>query len=161
MQPIVIGAPRRNWGLAALAAGVLTAIGGILIGVRFQPTAGWIILVACGAGTLFAGWQFYDARPRLVIDDRGVLDRTFAIGVIAWNDITDVTLKRVQGRTQLCLHLRNAAKYTTRLPPTLLRMVALNRELGLTDLSVDLTGLAGDPADLETNVRGRLKSTVD
>jgi hypothetical protein len=160
MQPVTIGAPRRHWLGFALAAGALTPIGGLMIGVRLQPIVGWIILVACGAGTLFAGWQFYDARPRMVIDDRGVLDRTFAIGVIPWDDITNVTLKRVQGRTQLCLHLRNAATYTSRLPPTLLRMVALNRELGLTDLSIDLTGLASDPADLETMLRGQLKSRV-
>jgi len=156
MQPVTIGAPRRHWLPVALATGVLAAIGGIMVGVRFQPVAGWIILVVCGAGALFAGWQYYDARARVVIDSRGILDRTFAIGIIPWGDITDVTLKRVQGRTQLCLHLRNAATYTSRLPSTLRRMVALNRELGLTDLAVDLTGLATDPVDLETMLRGQL-----
>ncbi len=160
MQPVIIGAPRRHWVPVAIVAGVLAAIGGVMIGMQFQPVVGWIILVVGGAGALFAGWQFYDARPRVVIDDRGVLDRTFAFGVIPWADITDVKLKRVQGRAQLCLYLRNAKQYTSRLPGTLQRMVALNRELGLTDLSVDLAGLPHDPADLELILRDRVKSTA-
>lgn len=160
MQPIIIGPPRRHWVPVAIVGGVLAAIGGVIIGMQFQPVVGWIMLVGGGAGALFAGWQFYDARPRVVIDDRGVLDRTFAIGVIPWGDITDVKVKRVQGRSQLCLYLRNAAKYTSRLPGTLQRMVALNRELGLTDLSVDLAGLPNDSADLEIVLRDRVKGTV-
>jgi hypothetical protein len=158
MHPFVLGAtPRRHWALVAIAASILAAVGGVMVGTQNRPVVGWVILVACGAAALFGAWQFYDARPRVVIDNRGILDRTFAIGVIPWADVTGVRLKRVQGRAQLCLDLRNAAKYTSRLPTMMQRVVSLNRELGLTDLSVDLTGLTADPTELETTLQEHLK----
>ena len=157
MLPIVIGNPRRHWGIAAVVATVLTALGGSLIGARFYPVVGWIIAIISGSAAAFAAWQFYDARPRVVINDHGVLDRAFAIGIIPWADITDVHLKRVNGRDQLCLDLRNTKAYTGRLPAALRPMVPLNRQLGLTDLAVDVTGLSMDTAQLENTLRERLQ----
>jgi hypothetical protein len=156
MDPVVIGARRRHWAVVAAVGTSLAVVGGALIGLQFRAAVGWVTLVVAGAAALFGAWQFYDGRPRVVIDDRGVLDRRFAIGLIPWTDIEGVRLKRMHGRAQLCLDLRDAAKYTSRLPSSLQRMVHLNRELGLTDLSVDLTGLTSDPVDLEARLRNEL-----
>lgn len=159
MYPIVIGSPRRHWAVTSLVAAALAALGIALIVAVRAVTVGWIALVVGGAGALFGAWQFYDARPRLIIDDRGILDRTFGIGLIPWSDIADVHLKSIQGRPQLCLDLRETKKYTSRLPQMMQRVVALNRQLGLTDLTVNLTGLTTDPRAVESSIRARLQAS--
>lgn len=159
MERIAIGPDRRQWVIVAAVGCSLAALGIVLILATRQVVVGWVALVICGAGGLFAAWQFYDMRPRVVIDDRGVLDRTFGIGVIPWDDIQDVHLKWTHGRPQLCLDLRNAKRYTARLPQMLQRVAALNRELGLTDLSVDLSGATPDPATIEAAIRHHVTSS--
>jgi hypothetical protein len=156
MHAVIIGSPRRHWAFIATIAFACAALGVVGIVLAHRSVVAWVVAIVGGAAALIAAWEFHDRRPRLVIDDRGVLDRRLAVGTIAWDDIQDVHVKRVNGRPQLCLDLPNAAKYTSRLPQPLRRLVPLNRQLGLTDLSVDLTGLATDPLDLEAAVRDEL-----
>jgi hypothetical protein len=156
MERISIGSSRLKWavmlvgGLGFVAAGVL-----ILIGDP-RSLIGWTSVTFFGAASVLFTWQLFDARPRVVIDSRGVLDRTLWVGLIEWEDIRDVHLKRMLGNAFLCLELRDPAKYTSRLSPVVRRMVALNRRLGFTDLSVNLVGLKADPVQVEELVRKEL-----
>jgi hypothetical protein len=131
MYPIVIGSPRRHWAIIAVVALALAALGVAGVVISHRSVVAWALVVVGGACGLTAAWEFHDRRPRVVIDDRGILDRALAIGTIPWHDIQDVHVKRVSGRHQLCLDLSNAAKYTSRLSAPLRRIVSLNRELGL------------------------------
>jgi hypothetical protein len=144
--------------VTAAVATALTLASGAWIAADHRSAVAWIAAVAFGACASFAGWQFYDARPRLVIDDRGVLDRTFAIGVIPWRDIRGVELKRIHGHPHLCLTLDSAAAYTTRLSPMLQRVVALDRQMGFTDLCVSLAGSPVDADQIVTSVRQHISS---
>jgi len=49
----------------------------------------WTGIVFFGGGALVIGWQLFDTRPRVVIDDRGIFDRSLRIGVIEWHDVSD------------------------------------------------------------------------
>jgi hypothetical protein len=157
MHPVVIGSARRRWAFIAVIAFAFAALGVAGIVIAHRSVVAWVVAIIGGAGGLIAVWEFYDRRPRVVIDDDGVLDRALAVGIFAWDDIQDVRVTRVNGRPQLCLDLSNAAKYTSRLPQALRPIVPLNRQLGLTDLSVDLSGLATDPAALEATIKDELK----
>lgn len=158
MDAVVIGSPRRHWAVIAVIALACAALGVLGIMMAHRSVAAWIVAIVAGALGLIAAWEFHDRRPLMVIDDQGVRDRRLAVGTIAWADIQDVHVKRVNGRPQLCLDLPNAAKYTSRLPQPLRKLVPLNRQLGLTDLSVDLTGIATDPLVLEAAIRNELKT---
>jgi hypothetical protein len=160
MQPIVSGSVRRHWGTISVVASCLVALGVVLIGTNHHSVVGWVSVVVFGACGLLAAWQFHEGRPRVVIDDRGVLDRTFAIGTIPWDDIRAVHVKRLQGHAHLCLDLKQTGKYTGRLSPMLRRVVALNRELGLTDLSVNLDGVSPDPEQVEALIRAELATRL-
>lgn len=157
MHPVVIGAARRHWASIAVIALACAALGVVGVIITRHSVVAWLMTIAGGAAGSIAAWEFHDQRPRVVIDDHGVLDRALAVGTISWNDILDVHVKRVNSRPQLCLDLQNAAKYTSRLPQPLRRIVALNRQLGLTDLSVDLTGLPTDPIAVEAAIRDELQ----
>ena len=157
MHPVVIGSTRRHWAVIAVIAFAIAALGVAGIIIAHRSMVAWVVTIIGGAGGLIAAWEFHDRRPRVVIDDDGVRDRALAVGTIAWDDIQDVRVMRVNGRPQLCLDLPHAAKYTSRLPQPLRRIVPLNRQLGLTDLSVDLSGLATDPTALEAAIKDELR----
>ena len=89
--------------------------------------------------------QLVDRRPRIVIDDNGVLDRTLKVGIINWEDIRSAFLKRSAGQPFICLDLVDPGKYTGRLSPLVRGMVQLNHKLGFTDLSLNLGGTEVNP----------------
>src|SRR6266851_5277003 len=57
----------------------------------------WAGILFSGAGSLVPAWQFFDARPRLTIDESGICDRTLGVGVIPWSEITDAYIKSIHG----------------------------------------------------------------
>jgi len=156
MRPIVAGPPRQPWTTFAGVAGVMAAASIGWIAANYRSPVPWLAAVICGTCALYGGWCLYDARPRLVIDDRGVLDRTFGIGRVPWRDVQGVELKAMHGQPHLCLTLRNAAAYTDRLAPQLRRIVTLDRQLGFSDLSISLAGASATPADVLAAARTQL-----
>ena len=135
---------------AFVAAGIL------LLVLHQYLLVAWLNIVFFGAGAIVFAMQVVDRRPRIVIDDQGILDRTLKVGRIEWEDIRAVFLKRSQGQPFLCLELVDPSKYTQRLSPLLRRMVQLNRKLGFTDLSLNLGGTNVDPDYVEDLLRKEL-----
>jgi hypothetical protein len=149
MDPIVLGAARGRWLLLLVVALCFVAAGVLMIASGDALLVGWMSVAFFGACAVVFVWQLLDRRPRIVIDDRGILDRTLRVGVIEWGDVEGAYLRRIQGNPFLCLELRDPEKYTARLSPTLRRVVALNRTLGFTDLSLNLTGVDVAPELVE------------
>jgi hypothetical protein len=145
MEPIVFRSARGKL-LVYLVGSLAIMIAGACLVVAGRGTlAGISIIGFSGGGAAMFAWQIFDARPRLVIDDRGVFDRTLNVGVIAWDDILDAQPAEISGQAFVALRLRNAAKYTDRLGPVHRRLVALNESLGLSALNVNLAALDADP----------------
>ncbi len=143
MERIVAQSSRLRLFVLALAGACFVAGGVFLLAVDKSPEGtlvGWMSIVFFGGCTLVFLWQLFDTRPRLIIDDRGVWDRTLKVGVVEWHDISDAYVKHIQGNPFVCIALRDPTKYTRRLSPLLRRMASLNRALGFTELSLNLTG---------------------
>jgi len=156
MTPIVIQASRRKW-VAFLIGAVCFVAGGVLIVAHgVGALVGWMNILFFGGCALIFAFNVFDRRPRIVIDDDGILDRTLKVGLIEWADIRSVHLKHSQGQPFLCLDLRDSTKYTERLSPILRRMVALNHLLGFTDLSLNLIGADVAAEQVEELVRKEL-----
>ena len=119
--------------------------------------AGWANIVFFGGCTLVFAYNVFDRRPRIIIDDDGILDRTLKVGLIEWADIEGAFLRENAGQPYLCLELRDNDKYTQRLSPLLRRMVSLNRALGFTDVSVNLVGTDVRPEQVEELVRKEIE----
>src|SRR5690349_10545595 len=91
MAPLVFESARGKLVLH-LATSVGFVLAGVLILLSGRAGGGIIgamSILFFGGCALVLGRQLFDARPRLVIDDAGVLDRTLKVGVIAWEDILD------------------------------------------------------------------------
>ena len=149
MERIVIAGSRTRYVIYLALACAFVAAGVLLLALHENVLVAWLNIVFFGAGAIVFGMQIVDRRPRIVIDDQGILDRTLKVGRIEWGDIRAVFLKRSQGQPFLCLELADPSKYTQRLSPLLRRMTQLNRKLGFTDLSLNLAGTSIDPEQVE------------
>ena len=157
MEKLVVAGSRARWLILVAIGGCFVTAGVLLLATHRSPLVAWLNIVFFGASAAFFGLQAVDRRPRIVIDDQGVFDRTLKVGRIEWADIRGVFLKRSQGQAYICLDLREPSKYTQRLSPLLRRMVELNRTLGFTDLSLNLTGTTVSPEQIEELIKKELE----
>jgi len=103
--------------------------------------AGWAGIICFGACALIFGCQMFDARPRLIIDEYGILDRTLGVGIIPWSDIDGAYVKSISGNNFICLIVRDPGTYAQRLSPLRRAMSSVNQALGFTDISINLSGV--------------------
>jgi hypothetical protein len=156
VERIAIPASRTRWLIYLVMASCFVAAGILLLALHQSPLVAWLNIVFFGAGAAVFALQLVDRRPRIVIDDQGILDRTLKVGRIDWADIRAVFLKRSQGQPFICLELADPSKYTQRLSPLLRRVVQLNRKLGFTDLSLNLAGTSVSPEQVEELLKKEL-----
>jgi hypothetical protein len=134
-----------RWVLMLIGALAFVAGGVFMLRTDASAPAAWAAIVFFGACGLMAIVQILDRRPRLVIDDRGVLDRMLNVGVIEWHDIEGAAVKRLHGNAFICLELRDPLKYTRRLSSIGRRLAEVNRGLGYTPIVLNLAGTDLDP----------------
>ena len=150
MTPITIKSSRLKYALLLLI-GIAFVFAGVMMVTRGKPTdawVGWTSIVFFGAGIPLFAWQFFDSRPRLVLNDEGVLDRTLGVGIIPWSQITGATLRSVHGNHFICLEVRNPEQWLERLSPLKRAMVSANEALGFTALNLNLGAVAADPTEI-------------
>lgn len=109
---------------------------------------GWMAIIFFGSGIPLFGWQLADSRPRLVIDEQGILDRTLGVGIIPWSEITGAYLRSIQGNSFICLEVLNPERWLERLSPIKRAMVPANEALGFTVLNLNLSAVSAEPAEL-------------
>ena len=120
---------------------------GIWIVVNRGPF-GWVPILFFGSGIPVAIWQIADSRPRLIIDEHGVLDRTLGVGRIAWSDIEAAYVRSISGNDFICLELKNSEIYEQKLSKVKRAMTAANRGLGFTDFNLNLSGVDASTAEV-------------
>jgi hypothetical protein len=109
--------------------------------VAHGKASGWVLILFFGTGLVVSIRQIADSRPRLVIDEHGVLDRTLGVGRIAWGDIEAAYVRSISGNDFICLELKNAEKYAQKLSKVKRAMAAANRGLGFTNFNLNLSGV--------------------
>ena len=139
MEKLVI--KNSRWKYVLLLIGSIGfVVGGIWMLMRGKPF-GWAAIVFFGSGIPIFVWQLADSRPRLLIDEQGVLDRTLGVGRIAWSDIRAAYVRSIYGNDFICLELKNPEKYSHKLSKVKRAMAAANRGLGFTDFNLNLSGV--------------------
>ena len=136
-----IRASRIKLGMVLLICIGFVALGLFLAFVARERIIGWISVLFFGAGIPLLVRQLLDSRPRLVISDEGILDRSLGVGVIPWTEIVGAYVRSISGNDFICLHLRDPSLFTSQFSPARRAMTSANRALGFTDLSINLSGL--------------------
>jgi hypothetical protein len=139
MEKLIIKNSRWKYVLM-LVASIGFVVAGIWMVIRGKPF-GWVGVVFFGSGIPIFVWQLADSRPRLVVDERGVLDRTLGVGLIVWGDIEAAYVRSINGNDFICLELRNREQYWRKLSKVKRAMAAANRSLGFTDFNLNLSGV--------------------
>jgi hypothetical protein len=142
MEPLVIRSSRWRYVLLLLVSAGFVAVGTLLVMRTPNQTVGWANVVFFGVCAATFLWQVVDARPRLVIDERGVFDRTLGVGVIPWSEIEAVDPRAMMGQQFVSLTLRDPSLLTRRLPQWRRTLTRANRAAGFEELNLNLGGLA-------------------
>ncbi len=128
-------------------------IAGLFILTMHRPgaeQAAWPAIMFFGAAIPVFVWQLLDTRPRLVIDDNGVYDRRLKIGVIPFADIEDAYVMSIgkPGQEFICLRLRDETKYLRTLSPIVKALCSVNRAMGATAITLNLSSVDADASQL-------------
>lgn len=120
---IVISHSKVKITFSALGS-LLFVIGGAwLLGIAIRNSEiESIILAAIGvAAILFFGMiliyllgRLSDHSPGLLINSQGIFDRSsaVAVGLIPWEEITDLSVKTARGQSFLTIHVRHPERFT-------------------------------------------------
>jgi len=73
----------------------------------------WVLLLVISGAIAFVASWLVRSRPRLLVTDRGILDRSLGVGWICWDEIEGA----YQSRPGVALRLRPEARAARRLRP--------------------------------------------
>jgi hypothetical protein len=145
MKKIEIRASRRKYLLHLISIFGFVACGVFLVVQGKSAWVGWLSICFFGSMIPSVVGQIINSRPRLIIDEFGVVDRTLNVGKILWFDIDNAYLIDIKGNHFICLVLKNTNKYLEKSSPLIKNMAIVNKKLGFTPLSLNLSGLDVDP----------------
>jgi hypothetical protein len=86
--------------------------------------------------------QLFDTRPRLILDDRGIFDRTLSTPVIPWSTILDAQIVQVKRSKFIALRLTDEEQRFAALPSAKRMMGAANQGLGFGRFNLNLAALS-------------------
>lgn len=118
----------------------------------FYFLVGLSSVIFFGLGFVALLRQAADRRPRIVIDEIGVTDRTLGIGRIDWDDIEAAGRTSVFTNDFICLKISNVEKYTERLPKTSKKLIQINKSLGFSELNLNLNLVDMKAAEIQEYV---------
>lgn len=129
--------------ILTLLVSLLFVTGGVFLifagKTQSAKVVGIISIVFFGFGFFVLLRQGLDRRPRIVIDEEGVTDRTLGVGRINWEDIASVQLSSVYTNKFIVLQLVNTEKYLENLSNASKKMSKINRDLGFGALNLNLS----------------------
>ncbi len=144
--------PWKYVGLAAICA-AFVVIGGLMLlfprtGEWRETIIGWSGVILFGFGLFIFLRQIFDSRPRIIVDESGIFDRTLSVGVIEWQDIEYAYLNSVVGNPFISLHLTNPEKYLERAMNSQKKLARLNKYLGAETININVSGINKSPDDI-------------
>lgn len=142
IEKLTVGTDRRECLklLLACVAFVAISVWMLVKGVWF----GWVGLAFFGPALVIFARLLTNTTPRIVFDERGVTDRTLGVGRIEYVDIEAAWLVTGQNVGCICLTLRDPGKYVRRASRLRRALVWLNRRVGDTEFSLNLTWVEAD-----------------
>jgi hypothetical protein len=93
---------------------------------------GWMSILLFGAGIPLFGPEILRSTPRLIINEKGVVETSLGVGFIPWSDIIDAYAMSIQNNAFICLMLHNPGEWVEKLSPIKGAAVAANHALSFT-----------------------------
>jgi hypothetical protein len=160
MERLILRTARRHT-LGKLAwCTVGLGIGAVLVNVRLSAWIGWAVLLIAAIPALLLLRSLGEDTERIVIDDAGIRDSQFPVGVIGWSDIKAATVETVAGTKVVSLELRDPERVIRRLPPPRQFISRKAREAGLPSVYLGLRGIDADPGQIAELINRRAREVA-
>lgn len=114
-----------------------------------------------GAGTLATAGHLMDRRPRMILNDEGIVDRTLGMGLIPWSAIQGAYLNSMQKNVFICLEVADYKVYLRRIHVVKRAFARVNRLFGFTPICLNLTGVAADPQEVLDLILKRIRAGAE
>jgi hypothetical protein len=121
-------------------------VGASRVDLGFLYVIGWVSILFFGACGIAIVKQLFDRRPRLILDDRGIFDRTLGTPLIPWSSIQSANIVQVRRTKFIALLLVDEEDRVAALPAAKRLVSAANRGLGFGRFNLSLSAL-DVPAD--------------
>jgi len=147
MEEIQIKKSKQNY-IFPLIGAIGFVVAGLFIILTSNSSGdrwiGWISIIFFGSGIPLFIKEMLESKPRMIINDQGIFDRTFGIGTIPWSEITGAFIKSIKGNDFICLELRNPKMWSNQLSGIKKASASANKALGFTEFSVSISGATED-----------------
>jgi hypothetical protein len=159
MERIVLNASPRHIYRRLAVAVVGVVVGGALLLLPIQPRIGWAIVVLSAIYALVQLRSLGEEVERVVIDDAGIRDSIFPVGVIGWDEVRGASVQKVGSLEVVALQLRDPERFIRRLPSVRQYIARQALTAGLPAVYLTLVGTDGDARKIAEviNERSRVK----
>jgi hypothetical protein len=112
---------------------------------------GWFGFLFFGATGAFAAVKYFDTRPGLVFDQRGITDHSsgLAIGFVPWHDVAGVKEYEVMNQPMMIVLLKDQQRYLERIHPLLRWIARMNVNLCGSCIAISANTMQMDHAALK------------
>ena len=113
-----------------------------------------------GAAVIYGVKKLFDKKVGLIIDSNGITDNSNAssIGLIEWNDISDIRVMQVMSTKFLLIDILNPEKYIGKAKNGVqAKLMKANMSIYQTPLSITSNTLRYDFGELEKLIRNEFK----
>ncbi len=141
---------KLKYGMFLLLSMACVAIGAFMVLGGEKILIGWLCIGFFFLGTLICLWAIFDSRPRLILDEDGVIDRYLGVGKIFWKDIKGLSVITAYKNDFVCLQMDEDSnqRYLSNLSPIKRKLLTANVALGWPPLNLDLSGIKGSTEEI-------------
>ena len=111
---------------------------------------GWLLMGIVVPTIPIFLWQIFDSRPRLILDEDGVIDRYLGVGKIFWKDIKGLSVRTAYKNDCVCLYMDEDSnqRYLSNVSSIKRKLLTANVALGWPPLNLDLSGIKGSTEEI-------------
>ena len=155
MERIVLRLSRRYHYRKLTIGFALLGIGAALLMLDLPAWIGWPLVLLGGVLALMQLRALGEEVERVVIDDSGIRDSIFPLGVVGWNEIRAASVQEIGGVVVVALQLHEPERVIRRLPPARQFIARKAFEAGLAGIYLSLVGTDGDPYSIAEAINRR------
>ncbi len=130
--------------MALLAIGVFTVLDGKKV------LFGWPCIGISLPMIFIFLWAIFDSRPRLILDEDGVIERDLGVGKIFWKDIKGLSVRTAYKNDFVCLYMDEDSnqRYLSNVSSIKRKLLTANVALGWPPLILKLSGIKGSTEEI-------------
>ena len=141
---------KLKYGMFLLLSMALLAFGAFMVLDGKKGLVGWPCIGISFPMIFIFLWAIFDSRPRLILDEDGVIDRLLGVGKIFWKDIKGLSVRTAYKNDCVCLYMDEDSnqRYLSNVSSIKRKLLTANVALGWPPLNLELSGIKGSTEEI-------------